>query len=121
MRGRRNQMTNLSPPFRPNEPQDARGRLRLRVEGEYVDHLRSLERVFNTHARKLGLGIRIDVAKAAKAALNFETISKVSTFLDRADDSGVLHDAQLMTALDCVAEILNEPGRNGLVVGAMQS
>lgn len=114
-------MSTPEPNFRPNEPQDGRDRLRLRVEGEYVDHLRGLERVFNAHARKLGLGVNIDVSKVASAALNFESIRKVSTFLDRADDSGVLHDVQLMTALDCVAEILTNPGRNGLVLGAMQS
>ena len=114
-------MSVIESEIRPNEPQDPRGRLKLRVEAEYVEHLHQLESVFNSHARKRGLGIRIDVSKAAKAALNFETIRKVSTFLDRTDDSGVLHDAQLMTSLDCVVEILVDPGRNGVVLGAMQS
>ncbi|HEY5721502.1 MAG TPA: hypothetical protein VIT45_04185 [Allosphingosinicella sp.] len=104
-----------------SEALSPRDRLRGRIQNEYVTHLRELENVFNGHAGKLGLGVRIDVTKAVTAALNFDTIRKVSTFLDRADDSGVLHDAQLMTALDCVAQILAEPGRNGLVIGAMQS
>ncbi|MFP2897994.1 hypothetical protein [Corallococcus sp. 4LFB] len=33
----------------------------------------------------------------------------------------MLHDAQLMTALDCVSNMLREPNRSGLVLGAMQS
>ena len=33
----------------------------------------------------------------------------------------MLHDSQLMTALECVGEILTAPQQNGLVLGAMQS
>jgi hypothetical protein len=114
-------MSNVHPISPSSEPQDPRERLRRQVEEEYVTHLRALEGVFNRHAAELRLGVRIDVQKVIDAALNFGSITKVKAFLDRPDDSGVLHDAQLMTALDCIAQMLMEPGRNGLVLGAMQS
>src|SRR5262249_19301783 len=75
----------------------------------------------NHRARQLGLGIVLDATKAIEAARNFQSVVAIDAFLDREDDSGVLHDAQLMTALDCVAEMLLAPRRNGLVLGAMQS
>lgn len=88
---------------------------------EYVDHLQSIAAIFESHARERGLGIRIDAAGAIQAVQGGTGISRVMRFCDRVDDSGVLHDAQLMTALDCVGELLTAPQNNGLVLGAMQS
>ncbi|MGD0192279.1 MAG: hypothetical protein ABSD74_16190, partial [Rhizomicrobium sp.] len=88
---------------------------------EYIAHLEKIEGAFNTHARELGLGVRLE-AKGAIAAINHGAgIARVMRFSDRVDDSGVLHDAQLMTALDCIGELLTSPRSNGLVLGAMQS
>jgi hypothetical protein len=90
------------------------------IEG-YAQHLESIERVFNGRARDLGLGIRLDASQEARAVRARSGLPRVMRFLNRADDSGVLHEPQLMSALDCIAEMLTSPHRNGLVLGAMQS
>jgi hypothetical protein len=88
---------------------------------EYVAHLERIERAFNEHAGERGLGVRLE-AKGAVAAIGHGTgVARVMRFADRVDDTGVLHDAQLMTALDCIGELLTAPQNNGLVLGAMQS
>ena len=88
---------------------------------QYGDHLQDITRVFNDHARDLGLGVRLD-PKGAIAGVKAGTgVSRVMRFCERADDSGVLHDSQLMTALNCIGELLTSPRKNGLVLGAMQS
>ncbi|WP_067733532.1 hypothetical protein [Novosphingobium naphthalenivorans] len=91
-----------------------------RIE-EYAAHLSEVARVFNDHAMALGLGVTLDADRAVQAIKSGANISRVARFCDREDDSGVLHDSQLMTALECVGEILTAPQKNGLVLGAMQS
>src|ERR1700730_9159386 len=104
-----------TPPQMPLPPD-----IKARVS-EYTDHLSDIERVFNDHARELGLGVVLD-ASGAIAAVNGRTGSaRVMRFCERVDDSGVMHDSQLMTALNCVGELLTSPRTNGLVLGAMQS
>jgi len=88
---------------------------------EYVDHLRAIARVFNDHSRELGLGVRLDAENIIGAVQNGSGIARVLRFSERVDDSGVLHNSQLMTALNCVGELLTAPQNNGLVLGAMQS
>ncbi len=88
---------------------------------EYVGHLEKIARVFTEHARELGLGVKLDASGAIQAVRNGTGFARVMRYCDRPDDSGVLHDAQLMTALDCVGELLTSPKNNGLVLGAMQS
>ncbi len=88
---------------------------------EYAAHLEQIGRVFNEHARDLGLGVRLDAAGAIEAVKKGTGLARVMRFCDREDDSGVLHGAQLMTALDCIGELLTSPQQNGLVLGAMQS
>jgi hypothetical protein len=88
---------------------------------EYVAHLEKIARVFTEHARELGLGVRLSAAGAIHAVKRGTGFARVMRFCDRPDDSGVLHDAQLMTALDCIGELLTSPQHNGLVLGAMQS
>ena len=92
--------------------------IKLKV-AEYVGHLRTIEQAFNEHSRHLGLGVRLDADGAIESV--GRNIARVMRFCDRVDDSGVLHDAQLMTGLDCIGELLTAPQNNGLVLGAMQS
>lgn len=91
-----------------------------RIE-EYAAHLSEVARLFNDHAATLGLGVTLDAERAVQAIKSGANISRVARYCDREDDSGVLHDSQLMTALECVGEILTAPQKNGLVLGAMQS
>lgn len=86
---------------------------------EYVQHLTGIAEVFNSHAQTLGLGVRLNPEGAIHSIKS--NIARVARFAERVDDSGVLHDSQLMTALDCVGELLTAPQNNGLVLGAMQS
>jgi hypothetical protein len=88
---------------------------------EYVDHLESIARVFNDYSLELGLGVLLDPKNAIQSVKSAIGLARVMRFCDRVDDSGVLHDAQLMTALKCVGELLTAPQNNGLVLGAMQS
>jgi hypothetical protein len=88
---------------------------------EYADHLRKIASTFDAQARERGLGVQLDAEHAIQAVTGGNGISRVMRFYDREDDSGVLHDAQLMTALDCIGELLTSPLNNGLVLGAMQS
>jgi hypothetical protein len=94
--------------------------MRQRIE-EYVAHLERIARAFTEHARENGLGVRLDAGGAIAAARRGTGLARVMRFIDRPDDSGVLHGAQLMTALDCIGELLTSPHDNGLVLGAMQS
>src|ERR1700733_7266989 len=87
---------------------------------EYVNHLEKIAGIFTDHARELGLGVRLSAERAIQAVRTGNGFARAMRFCDRVDDSGVLHDAQLMTALNCVAELLTAPQRNGLVLGAMQ-
>jgi len=88
---------------------------------QYTNHLMKIARVFTDHARDLGLGVKLDASNAIQAVNNGTGFMRVTRFCERRDDSGVLHDAQLMTALDCVGELMTAPENNGLVLGAMQS
>ena len=88
---------------------------------EYASHLQRLAEVFTMHARELGLGVQLNASGAIAAVKNGTGLSRVMRFCGRRDDSGVLHDAQLMTALNCVGELLTAPQKNGLILGAMQS
>src|SRR5262245_61442951 len=94
----------LKPP--PATPEDVKRRV-----DAYVVHLRQIEQVFNQHAQELGLGVRLSAAGAIKAAQSGTGTSTVIRFADREDDSGVLHGPQLMTALDCVGELLTSPNQ----------
>src|SRR5579862_2417580 len=88
---------------------------------QYVGHLQRVAQVFNDHAEELGLGVRLNPTAAINAIKSGNGFGRVMRFCGRPDDSGVLHDAQLMTALNCVGELLTSPKNNGLVLGAMQS
>lgn len=87
----------------------------------YVEHIEGVVSVFNQHAEELGLGVRLNAEALIAGVKVGNGLNRVLRFCDRADDSGVLHDSQLMTALNCVGELLTSPQNNGLVLGAMQS
>jgi hypothetical protein len=88
---------------------------------DYIEHLQGLRRVFNEHAAGLRLPVRLDIEAVIEAVRNGLILDRVGSFFNRPDDSGVLHDAQLMTALDCINKMMETPGQNGVVLGAMQS
>jgi hypothetical protein len=88
---------------------------------DYVSHLEELQRVFNEHAESMSVPVRLDVKSVVDGVRSGLLLDRVSPYFVRPDDSGVLHDAQLMTALDCIAALLGNPGQNGVVLGAMQS
>lgn len=114
-------MASASPrPSRSQAVETASVDVRARIQ-EYADHLREVARVFNDHAETLGLGVSLDAERAIQAIVSGTGISRVTRFSERDDDSGVLHDSQLMTALECVGEMLTAPQQNGVVLGAMQS
>lgn len=98
------------------KPVDVRAKVR-----EYTDHLGNIAKIFDEHALERSLGVRLDAERAIHAVMKGGNVSRAMRFCDRLDDSGVLHDAQLMTAMDCVGELLTAPQNNGLVLGAMQS
>jgi hypothetical protein len=100
----------------PSTPEDVKRRVDV-----YVAHVEKIEQVFNEHARELGLGVQLSAAGAVQAVKRGTGVARVMRFCDRPDDSGVLHAAQLMTALNCIGELLTSPQQNGLVLGAMQS
>lgn len=102
------------------QPAQTEGDLRERIE-IYVQHLEGIARIFNRHARQLGLGVRLDADREIESVRAGGGLPRVLRFLTREDDAGVLHEPQLMTALDCVGELLTSPHRSGLVLGAMQS
>lgn len=101
-------------------PSSAAADFERQVEN-YVSHLEELQRVFNSHAESLELPVRLEVNSVVDAVRSGLILDRVGSYFSRPDDSGVLHDAQLMTALDCINEMLGNPGQNGVVLGAMQS
>lgn len=107
-------------PSQRNEPPTTPEDVQRRVD-TYVAHLQKIEGFFNEHSLELGLGVRLNAAGAVEAVRKGTGLARVMRFCDRPDDSGVLHGAQLMTALNCIGELLTSPQRNGLVLGAMQS
>ncbi|MDF2812049.1 MAG: hypothetical protein K0S56_3080 [Microvirga sp.] len=102
------------------EPVTSADAFERQVEG-YVAHLEELQRVFNSHAEGLSLPVRLDVTSVVDAVRSGLILDRVGSYFTRPDDSGVLHDAQLMTALDCITQLLSNAGQNGVVLGAMQS
>jgi hypothetical protein len=104
-----------------NDPQGEKPADPQKQIQEYAAHLEFIAKVFNQHSDELGLGVRLNPNKVIQAVRDGVQYGKAKRFAEREDDSGVLHDAQLMTALNCVGELLTSPNQNGLVLGAMQS
>ena len=87
----------------------------------YTAHLTRTAKVFNDHAKPLGLGVSMDPKRAIKAALSGIGLGRISSFWTRQDDTGIVHETQLMTAIECVMKLFEDAKRCGHVVGAMQS
>ncbi|MDB4954351.1 MAG: hypothetical protein JWO36_1920 [Myxococcales bacterium] len=87
----------------------------------YTDHLTRTAKVFNDHAKTLGLAVSMDPKRAIKAAMDGIGLGRISSFWTRQDDTGIIHETQLMTAIECVVKLHEDAKRCGHVVGAMQS
>lgn len=87
----------------------------------YTDHLNNLARVFNTAAADSDLAVRMDPSKAIEAAKSGLVLGEISPFWSRVDDSGIVHESQLCTAIKCLVHLHKDQLRCGHVVGAMQS
>lgn len=85
----------------------------------YTDHLERICAVFNDAASTKGIRVRLDAAKAI-AAIDLN-LGEIAPFWSRVDDTGIVHEAQLKTAVDCLANLLTREERCGHVLGAMQS
>lgn len=85
----------------------------------YEDHLRGVCAVFNEAAQRLDVGVRLDPEKAI-AAIDVN-LGEIAPFWSRVDDTGIVHDTQLKTAVECLAKLLHSEERCGHVLGAMQS
>lgn len=88
---------------------------------EYVQHLEAVSAAFNAHAASMDLPVAMDITSAVAAVRAGIGVADVVRFALRSDDSGIVHESQLKTAIDCTVELLRTPARCGHVVGAMQS
>jgi hypothetical protein len=57
----------------------------------YTDHLTRTAKVFNDHAKALGLGVSMDPKRAIKAAMDGIGLGRISSFWTRQDDTGIIH------------------------------
>lgn len=86
---------------------------------DYIQHLTTLCDVFNAAAEDRGIGVRMS-PDLAIAAIN-ASLPDIAPFWSRIDDTGVVHEEQLRTAIDCIEKLLDADQRCGHVLGAMQS
>jgi hypothetical protein len=89
--------------------------------GAYKDHLTRTAEVFNDHAKISGLRVTMDPTKAIRVASEGINIGRIANFWTRQDDTGIIHEAQLRTAVECIANLAENESQCGHVVGAMQS
>lgn len=88
----------------------------------YERHLRAIAQTFNDHAAEKGLALKMEPGPAIAAVRSGVGIARVAPYWEmRVDDTGVVHESQLKTAIDCIVELLRDEKRCGHVVGAMQS
>lgn len=87
----------------------------------YEEHLTKTSEVFNDQAKKQGLRVSMDPAKAIAVARTGVNVARISSFWTRQDDTGIIHEAQLRTAVECISLLEKEEKQCGHVVGAMQS
>jgi hypothetical protein len=97
-----------------------RSELSKRLES-YVSHLGQTVATFNQWAAHRSLPIRMDAANAIAAVKSGIGLARVSPFWSREDDSGIIHEAQLKTVIECLVELDKDSRLCGHVVGAMQS
>jgi hypothetical protein len=87
----------------------------------YIAHLGQTVATFNEWAAHRNLPVRMDAANAIAAVKSGVGLARVAPFWSREDDSGIVHDAQLRTVIECFVELDKDSHRCGHVVGAMQS
>jgi hypothetical protein len=84
---------------------------------QYARHRSGVCQVFNDHAKRRGLPVRVS-APRAEAALAAQAIAYASR---GNDDTGIIHDEQAKTAVECLFQLWRDEKQQGLVLGAMQS
>lgn len=88
---------------------------------QYTEHLQATADVFNTWCAHNGLPVEMDPSGAIRAVRSGIGLARIAPFWTREDDSGIVHETQLKTAIDCFVKLLSDPKRCGHIVGAMQS
>jgi len=88
---------------------------------DYISHLRQTVATFNRCAAEENLPLRMDATNAIAAVESGIGLARVAPFWTRLDDSGIVHDAQLETAIKCIVKLDEDSHRCGHIVGAMQS
>jgi hypothetical protein len=87
----------------------------------YISHLGLTVATFNGWATHRNLPIRMDATNAIAAVRAGVGLARITPFWSRVDDSGIVHETQLKTAIDCLVNLAADSHRCGHVVGAMQS
>lgn len=88
---------------------------------EYTRHLRNVCADFNKAAKYINLPIKMDAAKQIRAIQSGFNLTKIGSFFYRSDDTGIVHETQLKTAIDCFWQLWTNSSRCGYILGAMQS
>lgn len=87
---------------------------------KFKAHLKDVACWFNEASRECNLGVKISSKEAERAAEGSELVAAIA-YCDGQDDSGILHKEQVRTAVRATREILVNPLKAGLILGAMQS
>jgi len=88
---------------------------------QYIAHLQQITTEFNNWANLSGLNVRMNAQKTIDGIQNNQFATRVARFMQRPDDTGIVHIEQLKTAIDCFNKLLTNPNNCGHVLGAMQS
>ena len=86
---------------------------------QFRDHIAHVTSAFDEAAQEFELGVRLSADFLFSSPANYLYLAE--TYANKPDDTGVLHEQQLKTALKVVKQLLDEPNRSGVVLGAMQS
>jgi len=87
----------------------------------YVEHLGMIVTTFNEWAAHEHLPVRMHAGNAIAAVTKGVGLARIAPFWSREDDSGIIHEAQLKTVIECLVQLHADSHRCGHVVGAMQS
>lgn len=88
---------------------------------EYTRHLRDVVAAFNNWAKYCNIPLKMDAGRQIKAIQNGFNLAQIASFCSRSDDTGIVHETQLKTAIDCFVELWKRSTRCGHILGAMQS
>ena len=90
----------------------------LEALASYDNHRQAVCKTFNEHANRRGLPIKVSAPRATGGALAAQAVAYASR---GNDDTGIIHDEQAKTAVECLFHLWKDEKRQGLVLGAMQS